>query len=253
MVASIVLTGKYNVGISESGKVKIEGNTLNLSDIPFVRYRFPSYGPEEIQFIQQNKAKFKGPVHLAEVELCENIKDVLDSLDEIENLAKYLYVTVDDEDMANGLKESTIQMLKSLGDAYYDRIIIRDKCSNLYPLAAERLKNAVEEAVDHEFRAGDMGVCGSSILSFCNGREESQACLTAVWARKIMAEYAESDDCVPSASQEKMTTCGCIQYFVVSQDISAPASNKGKTSTKEPGSKSESVSKPKGSATWLDM
>ena len=258
MVASIVFTGMHNVGVNGNNKIKVDGHLLSMSEIPFVRYRFDKYGEEELEFIKKNKEKFKGPVHLAEVTLCPGVGEILDAMDEINNLAKFLYVPVTDADLANGLNEEAKTILGTLDDSFYDRIMIKDNTSMIYTLAADRIKLEIEQAVHENFSYSDIGVCGSP-LSFCHGDNESQACLTALWARKIMAEYADSADIVvPSASQEKMKCCGCIQYLIVDSDIPAPLSAKEKAAKKDPAEKNEKepkepkVTKTKGMDVWDD-
>lgn len=263
MVASIVLTGKYTIGINGNNKIKVKDKLLATSDIPFIRYRFDSYGEDELEFIKANKKRFTEPVHLAEVILGDNTKTELDALDNIEQLAKFLYVPISDADVATGLSDETVARLENITECYYDRIMLKDNTSMLYPLAAEKLKLDIKNITG--FRPGDMGICGSP-LSFRNGDEVGQACLTAVWARKIMADYSDNDAIVvPSASHENMSCCGCIQYFVVDTDLPAPLSSKEKSAAKkekvENGDSKDSkeskvaekkVSKPKAKMVWAD-
>lgn len=254
MITSIVLTDKYNVGVNSNNKIKLDGHLLSLTDIPFVRYRFSKYTDEELSFIKLNKEKFKGPIHLAEVMLDENSASVLTAMDSIEGLAKFLYVTVTDFDIANGLNENAVSILSNLGDAYYDRIVIKDKTSMMYPLAAAKLMTEIEKLTG--FKSYDIGMCGST-LSFRTGDEEGKACLTAVWARRIMAEYADTADIViPTAGHECMNCCGCIQYITVSSNVEAPIVKSKGATAKEPtikAEKGESVPKqvkPKGIPSW---
>ena len=226
MIASIFLTGKYNVGIGDGQKVLIEGHTLSLKQIPFVRYSFDSYGEEEIEFIRGNQQKFVGPVHMAQVTLSPTCRKEIEDLKKLHNLAVFLYIPVYDQYITNGIPEDVKLMLEGLYGAEIDRVMIKDKTSMLYPVAAERLKSEICEAMDHGVSRYDIGICGSP-LSFRNNDAEGQACLTALWARRIMADYAESDDIVvPSASQECMTHCGCLQYFIIDKDIPAPVSKR---------------------------
>ena len=126
MVTSIVLTNKSNIGISSSNKIKVEDHLISLKDIPFIRYRFEEYGESELEFIKKNKERFKGPVHLAEINLCENIETILNNMDDIEGLAKFVYIPIDDFDIANGIKDETVELINKIGSAYYDRLIIKD-------------------------------------------------------------------------------------------------------------------------------
>lgn len=251
MIVSLVLKDKYNVGINSNNKVKVDGHLIAVSDIPFVRYRFSQYGVEECEFIKNNIPKFEGPVHMAEVRLSENSISEIERLNENENLAVFLYVPITDYDIANGLREETVELLGKFEDSevFYDRIMIKDESTQLYPLAAERLKLQISEITGDTIK--DIGVCGSP-LSFRSGDEPGQACLTAVWARKLMSEYALSDNVVtPTANHENMTCCGCIKYLVVNSDLPAPLSTKEKSEhnkankSSNEGDKSSEPKKPK--------
>ena len=259
MIASLVLTGKYNVGISESGKVKIDGNTLSLKDIPFIRYRFDHYGEEEIKFINENMTKFVGPVHLAEVTICDNVIDILEKMNT--KLAKFVYIPLDDEIVATSkLPDNVTSVLEEFDDdTPCDRIMIKDNTSMMYPLLANRYKLLIEDATGCTFESKDIGVCGST-LSFRSDDTPGQACLTAVWARRIMAAYADNDDIVvPTASHECMNCCGCIQYLVVNEDIPAPSSAKKKSAETKAKSNNSGEPKPKkekkatGASVWIDL
>lgn len=230
MVSSLVLTGKYTIGINSKNKIKVDGHLLSLDDIPFIRYRFSEYGEAEIKFIRENKEKFRRPVHLVEITLGPNTKDIIEELESIDKLVKFVYVPVDDNDIKDGLSDTKQKYLQNIEDCNIDRIMLKDKAEMMYPIAAERIKIEIEDACG--FLASDIGVCGSC-LSFRCGDEPGQACLTAVWARNIMAEYAEDDDIVvPSASHENMDCCGCIRYLIVNSDCPAPLSTKEKSANK---------------------
>ena len=235
MIASIVLKGMYNVGINSNNKIKVDGHLLSLSDVPFVRYRFDKYGEAELEFIKQNKTRMKGPVHLVEVPLYDGCAEVFDKIETMGGIARFLYIDVDDADINSGLKEETKNLLYKLveADSFFDRVMLKDKSTLIYPMAAEKLKLQVVDALGNIVEAKDIGVCGSP-LSFRHSDIEGQACLTAVWARKIMAEYADSADIViPTASHECMSCCGCIQYLTVTEDIPAPLSAKEKSAAKK--------------------
>lgn len=257
MVASIVLTGKYNIGLNAKEKIKVDGHIIAMSDIPFIRYRFGKYDSSDIDFIVKNKAVFHRPVHLIEVMLDDDIADTLSKLEEIDGVAKFLYVPIDDADIKDGLSEHKRELLESVADVFVDRVMMKDNAEMLYPIAAEKLKLEIEDCCG--FSASDIGICGSS-LSFRCGDEPGQACLTAVWARNIMADYAESDDVVvPSASHESMECCGCIRHFIVDHDLPAPLSSKEKASNKEDGHKDKNSTpkekmakpaKPKAKVCW---
>ena len=262
MVTSIVLTGKYNIGISSSNKILTpDGITINLKDIPFVRYRFDSYGPEEIAFIQENKKKFPC-VHIVEVMLDGNTKNVLDTISDMdEMIGKIVYVPVYNEDVSTGISQNMLELVQSIKDCDFDRLMIKDKSDTLYALTINRIKKQIASVSG--FKENDIGVCGGPGC-FANG----QACLTAVRAREMLAQYSERDDIVvPSSNHEgKMDSaddlesctnhCGCIRYHVYTSNMDAPISeSKGKkgkankskdTNTeKKETTKEKKVSKPK--------
>ncbi|MBR1455424.1 MAG: hypothetical protein IJ593_12405 [Lachnospiraceae bacterium] len=222
MIASLRLLGKYNVGVNSLNKVKVDGHLLLLKEIPFVRYNFGNYDDSDIEFIKQNMQKFKSSTHLIEINLDENTPALLDKLNEVNNLAKFIYVPIDNIDIANGLSPDKIKNLEAIVDYEFDRVMLKDNAQMLYEVAADRLKATVEKTLDGVVRYRDIGICGSP-LSFKTGDADGQACLTAVWARKIMAAYAtDSEIETPTASHECMKCGGCVRYFTVESDIPAP-------------------------------
>lgn len=238
MVTSIVLTGRYNIGISETNKIKTPDNiTIDVKDIPFVRYRFDSYNQDDIDFILNNKKQFSC-VHLVEITLDENTPELLDDITNAdEMIGKLVYVNVTDTEVNNGLSDETLDMLRNIEDHDYDRIIIRDKSTSLHSVALTRIKNQIKQTID--IGVDEIGVCGGACC-FMDGN----ACLTAVRARELLAKYSEKDDMVvPSANHEgKLDTidiensctnhCGCIRYHIYNSDMPAPTSRSHKSSDK---------------------
>lgn len=252
MVASLVLTEKYNIGVNAKGKVKVADHLLATSEIPFIRYRFESYGPDELEYIKKSMEKFTQPVHLAEVTIGPNSESEIASIKELGDIAVFVYVPITDAEVSDGLNDDTCEWLDSISESEFDRVMLKDKASMLYPLVAEKLKMEVSEHCD--FKPADIGICGSP-LSFRCGDEPGQACLTAVWARTIMSNYASADDIVvPSASHESMDCCGCIRYFVVDHDLPAPLSSKEKSeankASKGNNDKEPKQVKPKAKLVW---
>ena len=235
MIVSIVLTGKYNIGINSNNKIKVNDKLIAINEIPFIRYRFEHYGDEEINFIQRNKEKFKGPVHLVEVTINENVVNELNAISKIENLAKIIYVPVNDDDTTNGLSDEKLDWLKAISDNdfEFDRVMLKDKATMLYALSAEKLKYEVAEALDDIVEPSEIGVCGSP-LSFRNSDVEGQACITAIWARAILANHTNNPDMpTPTATHECMDCCGCTKYLIVDRDLPAPLSVKEKSENKK--------------------
>lgn len=238
LITSIVLTGCHNIGVNNNNKIKIDDNIIAMKEIPFVRYRFNSYGESEIKFIERNMKRFVGPVHMAEIPLSVNTNTEAEALDGLGNIVKFLYIDVTDSDIENGFSADTIDLLENLGDAYFDRYMLKDKSSQMYQIAADRLKDQIADILDVE--PEEIGVCGSPISFRGSEGEIGQACLTAVKARELLAEYSENVDLVPSANHECMDCCGCIRYIVVEHDIPAMANKQTKsTKTNKDSSSSE--------------
>ena len=82
MVTSLVLTGTYNIGISNDKIKTPDGVTINLKDVPFIRYRFSKYGDTEIDFIKQNMQKFNC-LHIAEITVDEDTIDTIEAVRDI--------------------------------------------------------------------------------------------------------------------------------------------------------------------------
>lgn len=238
MVTSIVLTGKYEIGISATGKIKTpDKNTVELKSIPFVRYRFKEYGDEELDFIVKNKRKFPC-VHVVEVEIDENTPALLDRITDMDDMiAKLVYVSINDDNVVTGLTQEQINNIENIVDCEFDRIIIKDKSNSLHSIALERLKRQIKEVTG--INESEIGVCGGPCC-FIDGN----ACLTAVRSRELLAKYSDRDDVVvPSANHEGsidtvdgtsdcVNKCGCIRYHIYNSDMPAPASKNGEGKTK---------------------
>lgn len=239
MVTSIVLTGMYDIGISANNKIKTpDGTVIDLKDVPFVRYRFEKYGEEELKFIANNKKKFKC-VHLVEIDIAEDTPAVIDKLNEIsKNIAVMLYVDVTDQVVVDKtFSDEMIEWMENAADCTFERINLRDKSTSMFNSDLDILKKETAQIMG--VRPKEVGVCGGP-LCFMDGN----ACITAVKAREILANYSDTDDVVvPSANHEAkiganesemnfcLNKCGCIRYHVFNCDTAAPASK----SVKAPG------------------
>lgn len=231
MVTSIVLTGRHNIGISQSGKIKTpDGVLVDIKDIPFVRYRFNEYVEEDLQFIADNMKKFPC-VHLIELNVNENGLWMLEQVNLAElNIAKMLYMSVGDTEVANGFSDEALDTLEEMCDHDFDKVNLKDNSTTLYPSAVDKLKAEVSDITN--IPVNEIGVCGGPCC-FINGN----ACLTAVKARELLAAYSDDEDScvVPSANHEGnldkldnavdcVNKCGCIRYHVFTSDMEAPAS-----------------------------
>lgn len=249
MVSSIVVTGCYNIGMNSSSKIKVNKILLSAkTDIPFIRYRFKSYGDQEYNYIKAMKTKFDKSVHLAEIDLNEDTLDTLEKLyDNIENIVKYIYIDLTDANVAmEKLDDSQLELLESLADMdiEIDRIMFRDKTTSLNLVSYKKIINPIMDILDLD--EDYFGIC-SSPLSFGD-----YACLTAVKARELMSMYSDSIDVpIPTANHQCMNCCGCIRYMVVDQDIPAPLDtklkeNKSSTNSKDSTTNNENkTSKPR--------
>lgn len=245
MISSIVLTGKHNIGINQNGKIKVNDQLLDVnSDIPFVRYRFESYGNEEYEYIKSMMQKFKISTHLVEINLSENSRNTVDYfVNNIGNIAKYIYITVNDNDVINGLSEETLKLIETLKGSQVDRYMLKDKSTMLDTVAAKHIIKqccAILGVKDNTF-----GVC-SSPLSFGDW-----SCLTAVKARELMSIYSTTADvALPSANHQCMNCCGCIRHMIIESDLEAPLDTKQKNTKKSGESSGDKKSnKPKSNKT----
>ena len=245
MITSIVLKRCCKIGMNSSRKIEVNGTVLSVDkDIPFVRYRFDSYGDEEFNYIKQTMEQFKVSTHLVEINLeHEESARVLRYLrDNNFKLARYIYINITDEDVQRGLlSQNVIDTLREILEFNVDRIMLRDKSSTLDAMAFKHFCKQIVTALG--VRTELIGVC-SSPLSF-----GESACLTAVKARELMSLYSTTTDvALPSANHQCMNCCGCIRYMTVSEDTLAPADGKTKGASKKKegeSGNSEKASKPK--------
>lgn len=246
MNTSIVLTDTHTIGVDSYGKFMVQDIKVSIKEVPFVRYRFLEYNEKDMEYIKMMKKKFNYSSHMAEININEDTADIIKRLESIDNLIKFVYVAVDDNEVDEGFSEEKLELVEKLEDSFYDRLMLKDESNSLHAVAATRLKKQLSDIVT-DIELADIGVC-SSPLSF----DGKNACLTAVKARELSAEYAENDEvALPSANHECMSCCGCIRYHVFTGNVAAPISKSGNSSG-EPKTKSKSTtpSKPKGIIKW---
>lgn len=243
MITSIVVTGTHNIGMNSNKKIKIGDNILSVEkDIPFIRYRFNQYTDAEYDYIIKSMKQFCFSTHLAEVVLSDSTAETIKYLVEnIKNIAKYVYVDITDEEvMAGQLSQDKLELFNSLNGLDIDRIMIKDKSTKLDTITTKKIIKDLSKRLG--FPENTFGVC-SSPLSF-----SEWACLTAVKARELMSIYSTiADVALPSANHQCMNCCGCIRYMTVTESTEAPSDGKVKVakekSDKEP--KTPKVTKPK--------
>ena len=248
MISSIVVTGCHSIGINSANKIEVEGNVLSIDkEIPFVRYRFNNYDDNSIAYINAMKTKFVKSTHLVEINISElgsqNTLEILQKINtNIESIAKFLYITITDENVQSGMiDQSIVNTLVSSLQFGIDRIMLKDKSNTLDMMATKKLIRQLMSAT--KLSEDTFGVC-SSPLSFGD-----LACFTAIKAREIMSKYsAVADVALPTANHQCMNCCGCARYIVVSTDTQAPVETATKTSkpkSENVENKKTTVSKPK--------
>lgn len=215
MVTNLLFKEKYEVGV-EKEKCIINNEKTSIKDIPIIRYRFKTYGELEKQFIGEQMKKFEYSVHLAELQLSGNTQQELQYLvDEFNNLAIFVYIPIDDTDVKNGLTDNKLEILESIKDEVFDRLLLLDNSTTLHIVSANKIKEQVE-AVTGVSKL-DIGICNSPLSIGEN------ACLTAIRARDIIATYGTNECCaIPSANHQCMGECGCIRFIEITSDIPAP-------------------------------
>jgi len=242
MVTSLVLTGAHRVDIVNGFVDLGSDEKISVKNIPFVRYKLDTYNKEELEYIKNMKIKFKHSCHMAEVRVDKDISEYLENIHQIENLVTLIYLEITDDTVKNGLNDDQKLWLSNLSDFSIDRYMIKDCSNTLNIIKAESLKKEIKGLI--KLKNLDIGIC-SSPYSF-DGRS---ACLTALKARELSAEYAENDEvALPTSNHECMDRCGCIKYTVISKDIIGQASVSVASKVSKSGRTSRKVY-----AEWVDL
>lgn len=250
MITSIVVTGKYKIGMNSNRKIMIGDTVLSVDkEIPFVRYRFNEYTDAEYDYIKNMMNQFNASTHLAEVQLSDETANVINTLkSEVGNIAKYVYINISNEDVAaSSVSAEALQNFTSLMaqvvEKDIDRVMLKDNTDCLDTVTAKKMIKQLCQI--GKMPESKVGVC-SSPLSFGDW-----ACLTAVKARELMSMYSTiSDVALPSANHQCMNCCGCIRYFTVTEDTLVPSDGKVKkvkenSNSSEKTSSKTKVSKPR--------
>ena len=248
MVTSLVLNGTHKIGINSSRKIKLnaaEDKEVIVSidkEVPFIRYRFSEYTDKEISYIKEMMNTFNLSTHLIELNIISNPIEVLEKLknEQILNIAKYIYIDVDDNVVQNGtIDPAYIDMIGELMQYDIDRYMLKDKSKSLNTVVANNIIKAITTRYNKLLHSDQFGIC-SSPLSF-----GESACLTAVKARELMSKYSNiSDMAIPSANHQCMNCCGCIRYIEINSDIAAPADGGNTTKKNVNKEKSDTEHKP---------
>ena len=216
---NLVLTGLFEIKVV-SNKFNLYGNTVNINDVAYVRYRLESFNSEEVDdYIEKMIKKFNVSSHLIEVSLSETSGEDINRITErFDNVIPFLYLDITDSDVENySLSAEKLELLKTFKDsgAFVERVMLRDKSTSLYTISGNKLREQVAKLL--EMSSSDIGFCQSP-LSLCDGN----CCLTAQRARKLSAQYNECDSAsLPSANHEfkNGNNCGCIKHTIVTSDL----------------------------------
>lgn len=221
MVYNLILTEKHKIGINKE-KFMLNDEKVDIKDVSFIRYRFNKYTEGEANYIEEMMNKFNYSTHLAEVYLYPGFSSDINALtDRFDNLAIFLYISIDDDDVRdNSISDYYKDLLEEAYDeeVAFDRIVVKDKSTSLFTVSANKIKKMIKditEADDYE-----VGFCESPL-----SRYDGNACLTAVRARELAAKYNENDkSALPSANHECKNSngCGCIKHTIVDHDLEAP-------------------------------
>lgn len=213
MIQSIKLKEMYNVNVSADGKFAYDGIKMNVKDVPIVRFEFENYGKEQIEYIKGIQKVFGYSTMLVEMHAEKITEEEVEALSELnDTCAMYVYVDVTDQQILElSLSDEALAGLDIVLDTLsIDSLCIIDKTTIMNAVNARQFIECIaeEQGIDEE----SVSICSSPLS--CTG----YACLTAVKARKLMAEYGPADDVpLPTANHER-SCCGCIQYTVIEHD-----------------------------------
>lgn len=219
MITNILFKNEYNIDIAERAKIEIGDITTSIKEIPIVRFRPQEINENTIDYIKTLRDKFSLSVILVELNIeYDNTYELLRVLnnDEYINIAIYLRVDIDNEDIDNDCKlinHKADKLRKCISLNNYERIMMVDKASDMYYMNFRKIKDNIMDISGA--KEENIGICGSP-LSF-----GEDCCLTAIKAREILANYGENgrDGVIPSAKHENMNVCGCIRHVEVKGDL----------------------------------
>lgn len=249
MIASIRFRGKYELGMSSSGYMDIDGKKISYKEVPFVRYKFDKYDDSDIDFIIENSKRFDRSTTLVEIQLEAGIEDFINKLRErMEKVAVFVYADIQDIDVISAVNDvddfdyETCDALAELVEQCdVDRICLVDKTNILNYANADKLLE----------QYSDMTGMDKEDFAFCNSplSLSEYGCLTAIKARELMAMYgSDSDDVpLPTANHQK-GCCGCIQFIEINKDYKAPISKSTPVAKKKDNSEKSAKTKSKGLA-----
>lgn len=215
MIGNLRFKGTYYVEV-KNDKVRVNGEVIQLKEIPFLRYSLPKYDIEEVEYIAHNQKAFNSAVTIVEFELndttIESMELLNDTFEELDReYVKFIYTDVTDDDIERGtLGSDRLQRLMEVSESeYIDTVVIKDKSTKLSRTDIIKFKEEIGNVVKN----CHIAVCNSP-FSF-----SEDACLTALRARELLSEYSERDECaIPSARHECMDCCKCMRHINIEQD-----------------------------------
>lgn len=255
MLTNLRVYGRYRVD-TKNEKIKFTNETLSVKEIPFIRYHLNDYDDADIEYINSNCAKFDKSVPIIEVALDDLTVDKLDRISSSveKEYAVFVYTEITNEDTAAcTLGEERLQKIRNVWDnSFMDSVVLIDRTTDMAKNHILTFKNEIK-SIDKQI---DVSICNSP-FSF-----SEDACLTALKARELLAEYSDKDECaIPSARHQCMNCCSCIRHIDIKEDIiavdepkkeKAPKAEKKTDKPKEPKAEKEKVQKPKKGVALLD-
>lgn len=228
MITCLAFKNVLGVNVGTKGKFEMSGEKYSIKDIPFVRYKFDTYGDSELGFIKSVMKQFEVSGHIAEVNLglfntLDELTDCMGKLLEIEYLAVFTYADIRNSDVeARRLSDKQTQFIAAVRNNPKVRVCLRDCSNNLDTWVIDDITTQLKKEAGVK---SEISICGSP-LSF-----DGRACLTAVKARELAANCCLNfDAALPSSNHQSMNTCGCIRYMIVDKPIIGETA---KTKTKD--------------------
>lgn len=249
MIATLKLNNRYKIKPNEKGNFKVGDIQMSVDKVPFLRYNFENWNESDTDYIRGMMGTFNKSAHMIEMYLNSELKQNIESIEDLlDDVAKYLYIVIDDTNVTScDIGDNIRNLLSTQANTVdWDRVMLIDRSSLLDFINANKLRKQVldvlvetSDEIDSDATLDLIGVC-SSPLSF-----SEMACLSAVKARELMAMYCTTPDVpLPTANHQK-GNCGCIQSLIITGDIIAESAPSKSKAPKTSGEKSNTSNKPK--------
>lgn len=235
---NLYLRGFYHIKI-EKERFVLGEETVKTKEVPFVRYHFPNKVWDSLKepeclidftkYLIEKAKQFNYSCHMVECPL-ERVDELLmwlasePNYDWTKQFVFFVRARLDAEVDYNAIR----QAYQKMSGYSVEGIIMEDKSMVLTLRELQEVLKKVAKTcgiAEHQVR-----LCGSA---FCYGSESS--CLTAIYARELMAKKLLPDDApTPSANNQDMTHCSCISYVNIEEDIVvAPKASNGNGAKKK--------------------